>query len=62
MSPMTFEEKFELRPFEKEFREERREERRIEDIDIQFYDNQFETLYSQYSIEMVRVRDHLEST
>ena len=51
-----------LKSLEKEFSEERREERRIEDLDIQYYDDQFETLYSQYSIEMVRVRDHLEST
>ena len=62
MSPMTLEEIIELRKFEKEFREERREIRRIEDIDIQYYDNQFETLYSQYSIEIVTVRDFLGGT
>ena len=39
-----------------------RKERRIEDKEIQKYDDEIERLYSKYQIEMVTVRDQIEST
>ena len=59
---MTLEEIIELREMEKEIRKEIRKERRIEDKEIQKYDDEIKSLYSKYQIEMVTVRDQLEST
>ena len=46
--PFDLEDIIKLRELENEIREERREARRIEDIDIQYYDDEFERLYSKY--------------
>ena len=62
MSPMTLEEIIELREMETEIRKEIRKEKRIEDKEIQKHDDEIERLYSKYQIEMVTVRDQLEST